>query len=56
MSCGVNFHQKIIAITSSNNQNEVIMTGPKQNGLYILNVTTITSYHAYATQTPQNHT
>jgi len=56
MNCGVNFYQKGITITSSNNQNEIIMSGPKRNGLYILNITPIIPHHAYAAQTPQNHT
>ena len=41
MNCGVNFYQKGITIMSPNNQNEIIMSGPKQNGLYILNITPI---------------
>ena len=31
------------------------MSGPKQNSLYILNITPIISHHAYVAQTPQNH-
>jgi len=56
MNCGVNFYQKGITITSPNNQNEIIISGPKQNGLYMLDITPITSYHACAAQIPQNHT
>jgi len=56
MNYKVNFYQKGITITSPNNQNKIIMLGPKWNGLYILNITPIISYHAYAAQTPQNHT
>jgi len=56
MNCGVNFYQKGITITSPNNWNEIIMSGPKRNGLYMLDITLIISYHAYATQTPQNRT
>ena len=32
------------------------MSGPKQNGLYMLDITPIIPYHAYAAQIPQNHT
>ena len=39
-----------------NNQNEIIMSGPKLNSLYILDITPIISHHACATQTSQNHT
>jgi len=56
MNCGVNFYQKGITIMSPNNQTEIIMSGPKRNGLYMLDITPIISYHAYATQTPQNCT
>jgi len=56
MNCRVNFYQKRITITSSNNQNEIIMSGPKQNGLYMLNITPIISYYACTAQTPQNRT
>jgi len=41
---------------SPNNQNKIIISGPKLNGLYILNITPIISYYTCATQTPQNHT
>jgi len=56
MNYGVNFYQKGITITLPNNQNEIIMSEPKWNSLYILNITSIISHHAYAAQTPQNHT
>ena len=56
MNYGVNFYQKGITIMSPNNQNKIIKLGPKWNGLYILNITLIISYHAYAAQTPQNRT
>jgi len=56
MNCGVNFYQKGITITSPNNWNGIIISGPKQNGLYMLDITPITSHHACAAQIPQNHT
>jgi len=56
MNCGVNFYQKGITITSPNNQNEIIMSGPKWNGLYMLDITPIIPHHAYAAQIPQNRT
>jgi len=56
MNCEINFYQKGITIMSPNNQNEIIISGPKQNSLYILNITPIIPHHAYAAQTPQNHT
>jgi len=56
MNCGINFYQKEITIISPNNQNEIIMLGPKQNGLYMLNITPIISHYACATQTLQNYT
>ena len=40
---------------SPNNQNEIIILGPKQNGLYMLNITPIISHYACATQTLQNY-
>jgi len=56
MNCGVNLYQKRIIIMLLNNQNEIIMSGPKLNSLYILDITSIISHHACATQTSQNHT
>jgi len=56
MNCRVNFYQKGITITSPNNQNEIIILGPKQNGLYMLDITPITSHHACTAQIPQNCT
>jgi len=56
MNYRVNFYQKGITITSPNNQNKIIMLESKWNSLYILNITPIIPYHAYAAQTPQNYT
>jgi len=56
MNCRVNFYQKGITITSPNNQNKIIISGLKQNGLYMLDITSIISHHACTAQIPQNRT